>query len=125
MNILCDILVGLITGCISGMLVYIMTTRREYKYQTYRFWENYLLDAFKYCEMYIPAEALNNMSIVGGKDSKWNTAIFEILDDTRPFPAEDRELTEKEIRLSNNLRIALKELNAWAIKNHLHTKNKK
>ncbi len=117
---LSDIVVGISAGLISGWLVYVLTKRREKKHQTYYFWRSYLFDVLKHCEMYIPIDLVDQLTPLGGKESEFGAAIYAILDDTRPFDAADRELTDLENRLTENVLIALNELDKWKKQNHLH-----
>lgn len=121
-DILVGLAAGLVSGLASGWIVYLLTKWREKKYQAYYFCHAFLFDTLKRCEMYIPVDVLRYLSVVGDKSSEWHKAVYQILDDTRPFPPEDRELTEQENRIAENVMIALKELNIWARKNHLHMK---
>ena len=66
-----NILIGLITGTVSGFIVYFATKRREEKYQTYMFWNRFLFDALGDCEIWLPTDALKMISRVGDKDSTW------------------------------------------------------
>lgn len=111
---------GLVSGLLSGYLVYLLTKRREQKYFLYNFWRSYLYDTLKHCEMYVPIEKLNHISAIDNRDSVWGNAIFAILNDTRPFELDDRELTEHESRIADNVFIALQELDKWKKKNKLH-----
>lgn len=120
MALLRDIFIGFITGLASGWLVYLFTKYREKKYQVYYFWRSYLFDVLKHCEMYIPVNLLEQLSIIGGKESDFGEAIYAILDDTHPFDTEDRELTDREIKLANNVIKALGELDKWQKQNRLH-----
>lgn len=124
MGLLLDICIGLSTGLISGLIsgiaVYWLTKRREKKYQTYYLWRSYLFDALRHCEMYIPVDLLDQLSDMGGKESEFGKAVYAILDDTRLFDTEDRELTDRENRIAKNVLTALKELGHWKKQNHLH-----
>ena len=119
-DLIVNVIIGLVTGLLSGVIVYVATKRREEKTQIYQFWFTFLFGALRQCEIYIPVEILQKMSPIGGKDSEWHKAIFSIIDDTRPFELEDREATEQEERISNNVMIALKELDKWKNANHIH-----
>ena len=63
---------------------------------------------------------LSQIPDVGGKESAFEKAIYAILDDTRPFDAEDREMTDREDRIFNNVIAAMDELEKWKKRNHLH-----
>ena len=115
-----DILIGLITGMVSGLVVYFATKHREEKYQTYMFWNGFLFDALGNCEVWLPTDALKMISKVGDKDSTWYKAIYDIFDDINPYGHEDRDMTEKECRIFDNVGIAFNELQKWKKKNHLH-----
>lgn len=112
-------LIGVISGVASGFVVYWITTRREEKRAAYHYWFNYLFGVMKECDIYIPSEQLEKMSIVGGKGTKWHDAVFAILDEMNPYELEDRELDERETRLAENMLVALSELSEWKKKNHL------
>lgn len=124
MGLLCDVLIGLGTGLISGgasgYLVYRMTKWREKKYETYYFCRNYLFGALRHCEIDIPVEQIEELFSIDGKDGTWGKAIYEIMDATRLFDAEDRELSEREKVIADNVEIALEELEKWKKKNRLH-----
>ena len=120
MEIVVSIVTSLITGVISGWVVYLWTKQRDKKYQVYYFWRGYLFDALRHCEMYVPNKVLSQIPDVGGKESAFEKAIYAILDDTRPFDAEDREMTDREDRIFNNVIAAMDELEKWKKRNHLH-----
>ena len=93
----------------------------EKKYQIYYFWNNFLFDTLRHCDLFIPDETLNNISVVGGKNSEWHKAIYAILDDINPFQ-EERQLSDREERIFRNVVTALRELYKWQKKNHLNIK---
>ena len=118
-NMVIGLLTGLISGGISGYLIYLITKNREKKYQVYLYWETFLFKAMDDCQMYIPSEALHYISDVGGSESIWYKAIKEILDLQNPYPIENREFSEQENKIAENVLIALEELGKWKKKNHL------
>lgn len=119
-----DIAVGLSTGMVSGLasgyLVYKLTKRRENKYQLYFFCRNYLFDTLLHCKMYLPVKKLEKLFAIDTMESTWGKAIYAIIDDTRPFPLDDDEMSERESRIAENVLVALKELEKWKKENHLH-----
>ena len=114
-----SILIGFLSGLLSGFFVYWITKKREEKRATYFYWLNYLFGIMKECEVYIPSEQLAKMSMVGGKGSRWHDAIFALLDEINPYALEDREFDEREDRIAKNMLIALAELEKWKKKNCL------
>ena len=114
-----DLLIGVLSGILSGAFVYWITKRREEKRQAYYYWLNFLFGVMRECKIYVPSEQLEKMSIVGQKGSKWHDAIFALLDEMNPYEIEDRELSEREERISTNMLDALDELSKWKKKNLL------
>ena len=112
-EILKDILIGLGSGLVSGYLVYLFTKNREQQHQVYEYWMDFLFKVMERNEVYFPSEELRNISAIGGKGSKWHTAIQEILEITNPV-GEDKEFTEEGTKLAENVAVALNELGAWA-----------
>lgn len=122
---LCDILIGLVTGSLSGILsgylVYLLTKKREKKYEIYRYCMNFLFMTLQKCEMYVPYEELEYFSSVSNdKNSVWQISIQKILDLTNPYGQEDKVFSEKENELANCVISAISELNKWKKKNHIN-----
>lgn len=119
-----DIFVGIITGFISGIasgfLVYRITKKREERYAVSQFWENYLFGILEKCEIYIPKELISKRTVIGDENTEWYKAIQNIIDISHPFGHEDIEFTEEQEQISNNVLIALDELNKWKKANKLN-----
>lgn len=126
-EIVMNILLGIVSGCISGMLVFLLTKKREDAYQTYYYLYDYLFRTMDNLQIELPSELLRYSSKVGGRESDWGVAFYNVIDLTRKYELSDREFDEKEEELANNLLVALNELNNWALKKHLikSHKNKK
>jgi len=118
-DIIIGLITGLVSGALSGYLVYFITKRREKKNQVYLYWKTFLFRALGDCEMFIPSEALHFISEVDKSGSDWHKAILEILYLQNPYPVEDRVFDERETKISENVLIALKELEKWKKKHRL------
>ena len=118
-NILISLLTGFISGFASGYVVYILTKKREEKNDIYRYWENYLYKTLENCEICIPAESLSNIAYIGDKNSDWYKAIQKIIELTDQFSDSNNELTEKQEEIFQNVLIALKALYEWKKQNKL------
>ena len=123
-DIIINVVVGLVTGTISGVIVYIGTQSVEKNRNTYYVLSNYLYKTMEKLEIEIPAELLHYAKRVGDRDSKGGKAFNNVIDLTQKFDLEDREFTKEEEELANNIIVALKELNAWGVKHHLLPKKK-
>ena len=118
-SIIVGLVTGLISGGISGYVVYLITKRREEKYQLFCFWHNFLFRALEHCEIYFPIEQLQHLSEIGGEGTVWHKAIYEIFDCVNPYGHENKEFSEEQARLSKNVTIALEELYEWGKKNNV------
>lgn len=118
------LITGLISGCISGFLsgliVYFLTKRKERKYQAYRYWHRFLFDALGRFGLTVPVDSLDYITDVGDANSDWYKAVRNIIDCIDKSQIEDRELTEEENQLADNIQIAMKELTKWAKANRLN-----
>lgn len=114
-----NVIAGLISGVVSGLLVYCFTKKREEKYRLYYYWQDYLFKVMEKNEVYMPTEQLRNISAIGDKGSKWYQSVFEILNLTNPFEIQEKEFSEEGTKLAENVLIALNELGKWAKKNKL------
>ena len=112
-NILWNLIIGIITGVVSGSLVYYFTKRQEKKKEIYYFWKDFLFRTLDKCELYIPQKELRYISCIGDKNSDWYKAIYAIFDDTVLFDQENRYMTSREERIVKNVGIALEELEKW------------
>lgn len=119
LNILSSLITGLISGCISSYIIYRLTKKRDEKYRLYYYWQDFLFKTMEKNEIYFPSEQIRALSKIGKKDSRWYNSINEILDIINPYENEEREFSEEETRLAENVLIALEELNKWAKKNKL------
>ena len=118
-EIIISLITGLVSGTLSGYLVYVLTKRREKKYQVYLYWETFLFRALDDCKVFFPSEALHFISEIDESGSDWYKAIQEILDLQNPYPVEDRVFDERETKIAENVIIALKELGKWKKKHRL------
>lgn len=116
-NIIVGLVTGLISGGASGYIVYLITKKREEKYQLFCYWHNYLFKALDHCKMRIPIEELQYLSKIGGKGTVWHNAMYEIFDCLNPYGHENTEFSDEQTRLSENVFIALKELYRWGTEN--------
>ena len=120
-DIIIGLTTGLISGGISGYVVYILTKRREKKYEAYHYCQDFLFTTLEKCEMYIPSELLGYVAIINkDKNSLWRKNIQQILDITNPYGYNHKVFSEKETELSDCVISALEELQNWKKKNHLH-----
>ena len=119
----CDIvinsLVGLVSGVISGLVVYWLTKRREHKYQIYFYWHNYLWGLMNEFELYFPKEKIDNAKRLKGASKEWEEVITYILHSQNKFGYENKEYTEEESELFEKVLIAIGELEKWKKKNRL------
>ena len=112
---------GLVSGGISGYIVYIFTKRREKEYEAYHYCQNFLFSTLEKCELHIPVELLSYISVISkDKNSLWRKNIQQILDLTDPYEHNDKILSEDEAELSNCVISALGELQKWKKKKRLH-----
>ena len=118
-DIIVGLITGLVSGALSGYLVYLVTKRREKKYQVYLYWETFLFNAMDDCKVFFPSEALHYISEIDKSGSDWYKAIQAILDLQNPYPVEEREFNERETKIAENVLTALRELGKWKKKNHL------
>ena len=125
-NLLIGLGTGVISGLITGYIVYKLTKKREENYETYLFCSKFLFSALEKCEMYIPVDTLNYISKIDENvDSPWRTSTQNILDYINPFGHEDKELSNKEHELLENFMTAFGELEKWKNKKHLYKLLKK
>lgn len=110
---------GIISGFLSGFLVYFITKKKEQNQYIYRYWMDFLYKAMEHVEIYIPSEQLRYILKIDKEGSDWYTSIQAILDALNPFDMNNRVFSESETNLANNILVALKELNAWAKRNHI------
>lgn len=118
-DIIIGLITGLVSGALSGYLVYLITKRREEKYQVYLYWETFLFRAMDDCKVFFPSEALHYINMIDKSGSDWYKAIQEILDLQNTYPIEDRVFDEREAKIAENVIIALKELGKWKKKHRL------
>lgn len=120
-DILIGICTGLLSGVLSGYFVYLVTKKREKNSETYRYCMRFLFMILQKCEMYVPYEELEYFSYVNkDKNSVWQTSIQKILDLTNPFGHEDKVFSEDEKELTDCVINAIDELNKWKKKNHIN-----
>lgn len=118
-DIIIGLITGLISGALSGYLVYLITKRREKKYQVYLYWETFLFRAMDDCKVFFPSEALHYIGEIDKSGSDWYKAIQEILDLQNPYPTEDRVFNEREAKIAENVLVALEELAKWKKRHRL------
>lgn len=121
-DILIGVCTGMVTGIISGWIVYILTKRREEEYETYRFWYFYLLDALKYCDLHIPIDALHQIPADVGAESTWSKTFISLYDHIHHAELLDLEASEQDQAIFNDITVLFEELNKWKAKHHIKTK---
>ena len=118
-----DIMIGLITGIVSGLIssiiIYFVTKKREEKIGLYYYWRSFLFNALRECEMYIPVAELDKVNSIGDKDSRWHEAVTELLHNLNPYGHEDKEFDEHQVIIADNVMIAIEELEKWKKTNHI------
>ena len=113
-GILINIITGIISGLLSGGIVYLITKKREQKYQTYYYLVDFLCRSAEDCRVEIPLDVSRHASQVGDRTSLWGKAINTIIEERRKFEISDEEIPEEYVRLSSSILVAFKELNKWA-----------
>ncbi|MBR1758943.1 MAG: hypothetical protein IJ744_09505 [Lachnospiraceae bacterium] len=68
----------------------------------------------KKADIYIPSEQLRYISQIDKKGSKWYMAVYKGLETLNPNETSEKELSEKDTVLAENVITALQELNKWA-----------
>lgn len=124
-SILCDVMIALITGIISGFItggiVYLVTKHRERKYEVYNYCRSFLFSALEKCEMYIPDKALTYLSAINrDENSRWRISTRKILDYINPFGHEEKEFSKEENDFFENVKTALEELEEWKKRKHIY-----
>ena len=109
-GLICNIVVSMITGLISGWLVYIWTTRREEKKQAKTFLESYIFSSLEKCDIYFPIELIKKVSLLKSKNSDFKESMFELIDALHPENTEEREYTEQETEVFEKAVKAMEEL---------------
>ena len=118
-----DIIIGLASGFVSGLLVYYLTKRREDKCQTYYFLYDYLFSVMQKARIEVPSELCRYASRVGDTSSAWGKSIMKVMDLNRKYDISNRTFTEYDAQLAEAVTKALQELNAWGEKNHIVKQN--
>jgi hypothetical protein len=70
----------------------------------------------------VPVETLEYVADIDKQGSKWERAVNYIMDALYTSNCEDREMTDEEVQLFDNVKIALGELCRWAKTNKLGSK---
>lgn len=119
-EIISSLVIGILSGIISGYAVYWFTQRAEKKRETYFYCKKFLFDSLEKCEMHIPVELINYISAIDkNPNSPWQTSTQAIIDMTNPYGHEDTEQSSEQVALFEHVMIALKELDKWKKKNHI------
>ena len=118
-NVTVSVIIGLITGIVSGFIVYILTKRREQNYYIYHYFQEFLFGVITKMGVKIPIDTIRNAEIVGGRKSTWGQALYEIYDAIYKDNIENVELSSEEESLFETTMTAISELEAWKKKKHL------
>lgn len=123
-ELVCNIVVGLITGLVSGVIsgyiVYVITKKREQKYEAYYYCRQFLFSALEKCEMYIPIDLLHFRAVIDKNvESRWYKSTQDIIDYLNPKNHENKEYTAQEQEIFKNFEIAFTELEDWKNRNRL------
>lgn len=102
---------GFISGIVSGILVTIFFEKRSHKKHVEEFWSNYLWKSLEYCHINIPIELLGMLKPLGGQNSRFGKAIMDIQDVVSPL--EEEEMSEEQVRLFNDFKVAYEEYAKW------------
>ena len=115
-----NFIIGLLSGIISGYIVYILTKKAEKKREICLYCEKFLFDSLGKCEMHIPVELLHYIHAIDkDPNSPWRISTQAIIDMTNPYGHEDTEQSSEQVALFEHVMIALKELDKWKKKNHI------
>ncbi len=117
-----SIITGVLSGILSGAIVYLFTKNRENKYQTYYFLVDYLCRSMEEMKIEVPLDVSRYASKVGDRNSTWGKAIYTIIEERRKYIITDDEIPQEYKMLSNSIIVAFSELNKWAKKNGLNVK---
>ena len=116
MNIINDLMIGIVSGIISGLfsshVIYRITKRKEKYIEVFCFWEKFLFDIMRNCGVNIPQEELNKIACVGKKGSVWHESITKILLSISDSDVV-AEVSKQKQQLFNEAKIALQELYKW------------
>lgn len=109
-DLIWNIVVSMITGFISGWLVYVWTTKREEKKQAKTFLESYIFSSLEKCDIYFPIELIKKISLLESKNSNFKESVFELINALHPENTEEREYTEQEAEVFKKALKAMEEL---------------
>lgn len=118
-EIVLSIIVGVVSGILSGAIIYIVTKHREEKYRIYYYLLDYLYKTMNQLKVEIPSELLRCAAKVGDKESAWGKSIYEVIDLTRQYDLDDRIYRKDEEQLAKSVLAALNELNKWGKREHI------
>ena len=104
------IIFGAIAGVVSGWIVNLLWEKREEKTRAYKVCETYLLSVLKEYDLNFPKEMLASSSMVCKNNVRCKKAIQKVLLMLDASLLENREYTEEENELIQNVMDALKEL---------------
>lgn len=107
-----NILIGLLTGIVSGVLVTEYYNWKSDIDRTYFFWLHYLSSAFAKSGMPMPIDEVRQLKAVGGQDSKFGKTYAKINARLQPLDMH-KSLPHKETTIADLSVQAWKELNEW------------
>ena len=110
-NIIVGLVTGFISGIISGVLITLYFRKRDEKERVFKYWEQYLFRQMEQCDIFIPAEALQNIAPLGGVNGRFGKALSQIQETIHPV--EDAVMTDEQSAIAENVIIALDELGKW------------
>lgn len=110
-NLFLGIMSGIVSGFLTGFLVYGITKKRENEYRAFHNLRSFIFASLEKCEIHIPVDILKDLKTIDKKNEKLKAALTEIIDYIYPENSENTEYSEKDIKLFNNITIALEELN--------------
>lgn len=108
---------GIVSGIITGFLVNYFVKKREEKAMIYKTWMSFLFKTLEKCEIYIDFEKFEVMPKFKKENKVFRDAVFSIYDNLHPLNHTEKEYTDEEIELFENIKIAMSELGKWKDEN--------
>ena len=109
-GLICNIIVGLITGFVSGWVVYVCTTKREEKKQAKTFLESYIFSSLEKCDIYFPMDLLKKISLLKSESSDLKESVYDLINALHPENTEESEYTEQQTEIFEKALKAMEEL---------------
>lgn len=109
-DLICNIVVGLVTGFISGLVVYVLTTKRERRNRAHNFIKYFLFNSLDKIGMVFPAELMDKLHLISKGNAELNRAILDVISVLYIQKIEDVEMTDEENEIFQKISKALDEL---------------